>query len=114
MKALARSPAAPSGVLCPVGKPSGATFIFGFATALESREINNGYAIVVAIGLLEMNLNVHAPTVLLYMAPLLILIFMEDPNWLGVLVFLAPLNAALYGGVAVAVTSVVQYLLQSE
>ena len=73
-----------------------------------------GYAIVVAIGLLEMNLNVHAPTMLLYMAPVLILIFMEDPNWFGVLVVLAPLNAALYGGVAVAVTSVVQYLLQSK
>jgi hypothetical protein len=51
-----------------------------------------GYAIVVAIGLLEMNLNVHAPTMLLYMAPVLILIFMEDPNWFGVLVVLAPLN----------------------
>ncbi len=67
-----------------------------------------GYAIVVAIGLLEMNLNVHAPTMLLHMAPVLIHIFMEDPNWFGVLVVLAPLNAALYGGVAVAVTSVVQ------
>jgi hypothetical protein len=51
---------------------------------------------------------------LLYMAPVLILIFMEDPNWFGVLVVLAPLNAALYGGVAVAVTSTVQYLLQSK
>jgi hypothetical protein len=49
-----------------------------------------GYAIVVAIGLLEMNLNVHAPTMLLYMAPVLILISTEDPTWLGLLVFLAP------------------------
>jgi hypothetical protein len=42
MKARATSLAAPSGVLCPVGKPSGATFVFGFATAVENRESNNG------------------------------------------------------------------------
>src|SRR5579859_2083873 len=38
MNALARSLAAPSGVLCPVGKPSDATLNFGFATAVARKE----------------------------------------------------------------------------
>jgi hypothetical protein len=70
-----------------------------------------GYAIVVAIGLLCINLNVNPTKLLLCLAPVLILIATEDCAWGVLLVVLAPLNAVLYGGIAVALTSALQHFL---
>jgi hypothetical protein len=73
-----------------------------------------GYAIVVAIGLLSINLNVNPTKLLICLAPVLILVATEDPTWNVLLVFLAPLNAALYGGIAVAVTSLFRFFLKRK
>ena len=70
-----------------------------------------GFAIVVAIGVLYLSLNVIPPTSLLRLAPATIVFATEDPAWADLLLIVAPLNAALYGGLAFAVTSVLRYLL---
>jgi hypothetical protein len=71
-----------------------------------------GFAIVVAIGVLYLNLNASPSIWLLRLAPATIVFATEDPGWTALLVVVAPLNAALYGGIAFAVTSALRYFLQ--
>jgi predicted PurR-regulated permease PerM len=71
-----------------------------------------GFAIVVAIGLLYLDFNVIPLTALLCLAPATIVYATEDPGWTELLLFVAPLNAALYGGTAFVVTSVLRYFLE--
>jgi hypothetical protein len=71
-----------------------------------------GFAIVVAIGVLYLNLNASPTIWLLRLAPATIVFATEDPGWTELLVVVAPLNAALYGGIAFAVTSVLRYFLE--
>ena len=72
-----------------------------------------GYVIVVAIGVLALSLHVD-PAGLIYAAPVSILFATEDPTWSGLLVVVAPLNALLYGGLAVAVASSIHFLQRKK
>ena len=68
-----------------------------------------GYGIVVAIGVQYLALHVRPTDLLQWLAPVNILWATEgEPPWSFLLAVIAPLNAALYGGVAVAVTSIAQ------
>lgn len=71
-----------------------------------------GFVIVVAIGVLYLSLNIIPPTSLLRLAPATIIFATEDPGWTELLVVVAPLNAALYGGIAFAVISTLRYFLE--
>ncbi len=65
-----------------------------------------GYMAVVAIGLLPTTAKVSSWMVLCA-APVLFLTATVDPSWTTLLIVLAPLNAALYAAVAVAVRFII-------
>lgn len=70
-----------------------------------------GFAIVVALGVLSLSFNINPPDALWWLAPPMILFATEDLQW-GFIFIIAPLNAALYGGTAFAVTSTLRYLIE--
>jgi len=57
-----------------------------------------GFAIVVVIGILYLSLSITPSILLLRLAPALVVFATEDVGWTELLVVVAPLNAALYGG----------------
>jgi hypothetical protein len=68
-----------------------------------------GYAIVVAIGVQFLTLQVLPSNLLLWLAPVTILRATEgEPPWSFLLFLIAPMNAALYGCLAIAVASIAQ------
>ena len=70
-----------------------------------------GYAIVVVIGVQYLTLHIRPFDFLLWLAPVTILWASEgEPPWTFLLMIIAPMNAALYSGVAVAITSIAQHL----
>ena len=71
-----------------------------------------GFAIVVAIGILYLSLDITPATLLLHLAPAGFVFATEDVGWTELLVVVAPLNAALYGGIAFALTSALRHLLE--
>ena len=74
-----------------------------------------GYAVVAAIGVQYLTLHRQPTTLLLWLAPVTVLWATEgEPPWTFLLMVIAPMNAALYGGIAVAVTSILQRFLSRE
>jgi hypothetical protein len=68
-----------------------------------------GYAIVVIIGVQYLTLRIRPASLLLWLAPVTIPWATEgEPPWIFLLTVIAPMNAALYGGIAVAIASIAQ------
>jgi hypothetical protein len=78
------------------------TALFGVLFAIV------GFGIVVAIGVQYLELHVRPATLLLWLAPVTIFWATEgEPPWIFLVAIIAPLNAALYSGIAIAITSIV-------
>jgi uncharacterized membrane protein len=68
-----------------------------------------GYAIVVTIGVQYLTLRIRPANMLLWLAPATWWVATEgEPPWTFLLTIIAPMNAALYGGIAVAIASIAQ------